>query len=457
MSVERNVEPRHPGRPWAWFAFVAAAAFVIALVVLIFRNVVTLLLVLLALAIAGAAGWIAVSRRGTVRVVAIVCAVAALAGGAVALIARGAIDELVVFGVAGAVFAFATRRAFQASSRPQPRAVQPSTRAVGSNGRGRRAVLLMNPKSGGGKVEKFALVDEAKKRGIEPILLGPNDDLATLARDAIGSADVIGMAGGDGSQALVAQIALEHDVPYVCVPAGTRNHLALDLGLDRADVVGALDGFTGEVERRIDLAFVNERIFVNNVSLGIYAEIVQSDAYRDAKLETVQKMLPELLGPRATPFDLRFRGPDGGEQRSAQLVLVSNNRYVLDKIGAFGTRPNMDTGRLGIVAVQIDDAAQAATLMSLSALGQVQRFGGWFDWEATEFEVGSGGAVATGIDGEAVMLDPPLRFRIVPAALQVWLPPTAPGLSPAPLRPGLTLPVLQRLWSIAAGQQLSSD
>ena len=295
----------------------------------------------------------------------------------------------------------------------------------------------MNPKSGGGKVEKFALVDEAKKRGIEPILLGPNDDLATLARDAIGSADVIGMAGGDGSQALVAQIAMEHDVPYVCVPAGTRNHLALDLGLDRADVVGALDAFTSEVERRIDLAFVNERIFVNNVSLGIYAEIVQSDAYRDAKLETVQKMLPELLGPRATPFDLRFQGPDGGEQRSAQLVLVSNNRYVLDKVGGFGTRPRMDTGLLGIIAVQIGDAAQAATLMSLSAVGQVQRFGGWFDWEATEFEVGSGAAVATGIDGEAVMLDPPLRFRIVPAALSVRLPPSAPGLSPAALRPGL--------------------
>ena len=138
-------------------------------------------------------------------------------------------------------------------------------------------------------------------------------------------------------------------------------------------------------------------------------------------------------------------------------MLVSNNRYVLDKVGGFGTRPRMDTGVLGIIAVQIGDAAQAATLMSLSAVGQVQRFGGWFDWEATEFEVGSGAAVATGIDGEAVMLDPPLRFRIVPAALSVRLPPSAPGLSPAALRPGLTLPVLQRLWSIAAGQPPSSD
>ena len=97
----------------------------------------------------------------------------------------------------------------------------------------------MNPKSGGGKVEKFHLVEESRKRGIEPVVLGPGDDLEQLARDAVaGGADAIGMAGGDGSQALVSAIAIEHDLPYVCVPAGTRNHLALDLGVDRDDVVG---------------------------------------------------------------------------------------------------------------------------------------------------------------------------------------------------------------------------
>ena len=310
MSVEGNVEPRHPGRLWAWFAFVAAAAFVAALVVLVFRNVVTLLLVLLALAVAGAAGWIAVSRRGTVRVVAIVCAVAAPAGGAVALIARGAIDELVVFGVTGAVFAFATRRAFQASSGPQPRAVQRSMGAVGSNGRGRRAVLLMNPKSGGGKVEKFDLVDEAKKRASSRFCSAPATTWRRWHATPSRSADAIGMAGGDGSQAIVAQVAMEHDVPYVCVPAGTRNHLALDLGLDRDDVVGALDAFTDGV-RAADRSRRRQRaVFVNNVSLGIYAEIVQSDAYRDAKLETVREMLPELLGPRASRSTCAS-GPDG--------------------------------------------------------------------------------------------------------------------------------------------------
>ena len=452
MSVGNDHKARGTGRLAAWVALVAAGAVLVTLVLLIVRNVTALLVALVALAVFGAAAWIALTRRGALKVLGIVCLVGALAGGAIALIALGSIDELVAFGLAIAVFSLAARHALRADAEAVTdpgRQVAPATRT----GRGsERAVLLMNPKSGGGKVEKFNLVEEAKRRGIEPVLLGRDDDLRVLAHEAADSADVIGMAGGDGSQALVAQVAMEHGLPYVCVPAGTRNHLALDLGLDRDDVVGALDAFSSPVERRIDLAFVNDRIFVNNVSLGIYAEIVQSDAYRDAKLETMQNMLPELLGPRATPFDLRFQGPDGGGQRSAQLLLVSNNRYVLDRLGAMGSRPRMDTGKLGIVSIQIDDAAAAAKLISLQALGQTHRFEGWLEWEAAEFEVGSGSPVATGIDGEGIVLAAPLRFRIVPAALTVRLPPDVPGLSPAAVHPGLTSSSLQRLWTIAAGR-----
>jgi diacylglycerol kinase family enzyme len=260
------------------------------------------------------------------------------------------------------------------------------------------------------------------------------------------------MAGGDGSQALVAQVAMEHGLPYVCVPAGTRNHLALDLGLDRDDVVGALDAFASGIERPMDLAFANDRIFVNNVSLGVYAEIVQSDAYRDAKRETVEKMLPDLLGPRAKPFDLRFTGPDGGEHRSAQMLLVSNNPYVLDSIVGAGSRPRMDTGELGIVAVEVKDAAEAARLVSLEALHAVGRFEGWTEWSADSFELDSGSPVAAGIDGESVVLDPPLRFRISHSALRVLLPPSAVGLSPAALRPALSASTVGELWGIAAGR-----
>ena len=443
---------RGTGRLAAWLALMAGVAVVAALVLLVVRNWVTLLIVLAALAVAAAAGWTAVTRRGAIRPVAAVVAVAALVGAAVAMIARGAVDELVIFVVAGLVFAWATRTAIRESRRQQSAATAPPAKRPRPHGP-RKAVLLMNPKSGGGKVERFELVAEAKRRGIEPVLLGPDDDLRTLAREAADSAEVIGMAGGDGSQALVAQVAMEHGVAYVCVPAGTRNHLALDLGLDRDDVVGALDAFDSGIEHPIDLAFVNDRIFVNNVSLGVYAEIVQSEAYRDAKRETVEQMLPELLGPRATPFDLRFAGPDGDEQRSAQLLLVSNNPYVLDGLVGSGSRPRLDTGKLGIVAIEIKGAAEAAKLVSLEALRQIGRFDGWAEWSADSFQVDSGSPVAAGIDGESVVLDPPLRFTISPSALRVLLPPSAVGLSPAAVRPSLSGSTLRELWGIATARR----
>src|SRR4029077_1606604 len=165
---------------------------------------------------------------------------------------------------------------------------------------------------GGGKAEKFNLADECRTRGIEPVVLQPVDDLVELDDVAIArGADVIGIAGGDGSQALVASVAAQRGVAHVVVPAGTRNHFALDLGLDRDDVVGALDAFGPAVERRIDLAEVNGRVFVNNVSLGVYGEITQSEEYRDAKVATTLEKLPTLLGPGGEPTDLGWTGPGG--------------------------------------------------------------------------------------------------------------------------------------------------
>ena len=137
------------------------------------------------------------------------------------------------------------------------------------------------------------------------------------------------MAGGDGSQALVASIAHEHDIPFVCISAGTRNHFAQDLGFDKEDPRKGMVAFRDGVERFIDYATVGDRLFVNNVSLGIYATIVQQDSYRDAKLETTREMLPEMLGGRAEPFDLQFTTPAGVEVDDSFLIMVSNNPYVL--------------------------------------------------------------------------------------------------------------------------------
>ncbi len=252
------------------------------------------------------------------------------------------------------------------------------------------AVLIINLKSGGGKAERFDLAAEAGRRGIEPIVLQPGDDLLELAEGAIErGAEVVGMAGGDGSQALVATVAARHEVAHVCIPAGTRNHFALDLGLNRDDVVGALDAFTDGVERRIDLARVNDRVFVNNASLGVYAKVVQSDAYRDAKLETWTRMLPDLLGPDAEPIDLEFTAPDGSRCDDAPLVLVSNNPYQLTSLAGAGTRERLDTGLLGVVAARVRTAADVSKLVALELVGQVGRFPGLLSWSTPEFEVRS--------------------------------------------------------------------
>jgi diacylglycerol kinase family enzyme len=310
----------------------------------------------------------------------------------------------------------------------------------------------MNPKSGAGKVKRYGLVEEARRRGIQPVLLGEGDDLRALAEKAVaGGADVIGMAGGDGSQAVVASVAAEHDVAFVCVPAGTRNHLALDLGVLRTDVVGALDAFSACREARIDLAVANGRVFVNNVSLGVYAEIVQSDAYRESKLSTVSEMLPQLLGPDSRRFDLRFAGPDGRPITSAQLVLVSNNPYRLERLAGFGTRARLDTGLLGIAAVRITGVSEVARLIALEAAGRVSEFPGWVAWSAKRFEVDSGGPIDAGVDGEATSFDPPLVFEMRPRALRVRIASRHPGLSPAAAHPGLSQLAIVGLVRMVAG------
>jgi diacylglycerol kinase family enzyme len=396
---------------------VAAAGLLLFGVVL---HVVAVLAGIVSMFVVVTAGWYAVARRGLRRVVALIVMVLAVAGLAAALVFENLNGIVLGLVIAAAVVSVASARY---ALLPGSGASHPTSAHPRAAMRPRRGVLIMNLKSGGGKAERFGLAEECEKRGIEPVVLRPGDDLLELAEGAIDrGADVIGMAGG-------APGPPRRQVPHVCVPAGTRNHFALDLGLDRADVVGALDAFTDGVDQRIDLASVNGRVFVNNASLGLYAKVVQSPEYRDAKISTAASMLPDLLGPDAHPLDLRFRGPDA-DYPTAHLILVSNDPYRLDQIGGLGTRPRLDRGVLGIVAARIADAAQARRFVALQAAGQIRRFPGWLEWRARRFEVGSGGPVEIGIDGEAMLMDPPLVFESLPGALTVRLPRRAAHRSP---------------------------
>ncbi len=287
-----------------------------------------------------------------------------------------------------------------------------------------RPVLLCNPWSGGGKVESFGLVELASSLGIETVLLDHGLDLEALARDAVArGADCLGMAGGDGSQALVASIAVEHDLPFVCVAAGTRNHFALDLGLDREDPRASVHAFRDAVERRVDYATVNGRFFVNNVSLGVYATIVQQEGYREAKSETTRRLLPELLGSTEHPFDLQFETPDGAHVDGAFLIMVSNNPYVLGASLDLSQRRRLDSGRLGIFAVTAATGSQAAQVVSLALAHKSASSGHAYEFTTDAFEVRSrSGSAFAGIDGEALELGTPLTFRIHSGGLRLLVP-----------------------------------
>ncbi len=369
-------------------------------------------------------------RRGVVRVIALVLAGMLALGAVEQLLDARVLDRVTIVGmlwlaVSAAAAAFLVHV-------PLPKAARP-----------RRPVLFLNPRSGGGKAERFQLADEAQKRGIAPVELRPEDDLATLVRAAVDDGvDALAMAGGDGSQAVVAAIAAERGLPYACIPAGTRNHFALDLGVDRKDVVGALDAFVDGGERVVDLAEVNGRVFVNNVSLGLYAAAVQRDGYRAAKIRTLLDTIPDVMGPAGRSPDLSWTGPHGTSHSSGTVLLISNNTYRFGGLGS-GTRPRIDDGLLGIAVAESrrDDG-----------LRRLVPRRPWREWSAREFEVQSAAQVPAGIDGESTVLAPPLRFRSLPSSLRVRVAPGHPGASPSASRPANPWQGFRMLLSIAAGR-----
>jgi diacylglycerol kinase family enzyme len=282
--------------------------------------------------------------------------------------------------------------------------------------------LIMNPRSGGGKVGRFDLKARAERRGAEVFLMDGPVDVAGVARQAAAKgADLLGVAGGDGTQALVAEVAAEHGLPFMVITAGTRNHFALDLGLDRDDPAACLDALEDGVDLQVDLGRVGGRTFVNNASFGAYAEVVQSPAYREDKVGTTLRVLPDLIsgdqGARLTvrTGEVRLEGP--------QAILVANNPYGTSDPAGLSRRPRLDTGVLGLISISVRNARQAAGLL------RGRRSSGVSRESASEVVVDSDAdQIPVGIDGEAVVLPTPVRCTIRPGALRVRVPRTRPGV-----------------------------
>ena len=372
------------------------------------------------LAVVMIGAWLALAHRGAVRLVGVVLAVGAVVSIAVLTIRANLLWVVVVCAVLLVLSAMAGRAALRRGVPPPYRVVELAVEPPS------RPFLIMNPRSGGGKVVRFGLREKAESLGAEvAVLEGPGTvDVAGLARDAVArGADLLGVAGGDGTQALVAAVAAEHDVPLLVISAGTRNHFALDLGLDREDPSTCLDALRDGVEMRVDLGEVNGRPFVNNVSFGAYAAIVERPEYRDEKLKTTLDLLPDLLtsttGPRlvARADAVTLQGP--------QALLVSNNPYNTGDVAGLGRRPRIDGGVLGVIGVRAANAMDAARML------RGRKAAGLTLVVADEVEVDADVAeVPAGVDGESVRLATPVRCRVRPGALRVRVPRDRPGVPP---------------------------
>ncbi|QEU97485.1 diacylglycerol/lipid kinase family protein [Streptomyces kanamyceticus] len=421
-----------------WLARASLGSVLVAGVVLgVFagtRTIGLLAVGLVGLVLVAAGLWWSLAKEGVLRVLAVVLALGAPVW---VLIAYTRAHLAWVAALAFALWLLAVgagRAALVRDEGPAAMAEHPAPRV-------RRPVLIMNPRSGGGKVRRFELVERAQGLGAEVILLQWRDngdgDVADMARKAAaGGADLLGVAGGDGTQAQVAEVAAALDLPFLVIPAGTRNHFALDLGLDRNDPSKALDALRDGVELHVDLGSAGGLPFVNNVSFGAYAEVVASPAYRDDKTRTALRLLPDMLaghqGPRLSAHagDTDFAEP--------QALLVSNNPYGTGDIAGLGRRARMDGGELGCVGVKVTSAAHAAGLLrGRRAAGVVRTTAAHVVVDADQDHV------PVGVDGETVSLPVPVRCEVRPLALRVLVPRNRPGVRRA--RPLLDWRVIGRL------------
>ena len=245
-----------------------------------------------------------------------------------------------------------------------------------------------------------------------------------LARAAAASGAVLGVAGGDGSLAPVAGVAVEAEVPFVCIPFGTRNHFAQDLGLDVDDPLACLAAFEG-LERRLDIGRAGERWFMNNVSLGLYASFVHDPARKTRnRLVALFRLLPAALGRSRTPLDLSLQVEGREEHRSALLLLVASNAYELTTLAELGERKRLDEGQLHAYVIEAVSRRRLLALLARAVLGRVEDAEGLSEWAAPSFGVAaSRDRLHAALDGEPVVLSAPLELEVRPRALRVLLPP----------------------------------
>jgi diacylglycerol kinase family enzyme len=279
---------------------------------------------------------------------------------------------------------------------------------------GTRPLLLLSPGSPAAASARRSLLAEADRRGVETLTIaGPSRTRAVDGAAAKLCSDSLAVCGEPGLQAIVAAVAVGRGLPFGCIPAGPDDLLAREVSLAPEDAQRSLALFLRPGERAVDVAEVNGITFLSYVALGLtvrpiseHAAGSQAAGSRAAVGASVRREGPSGLGPRPA-----------GAPGAAPALLVTNNPFPLTDEG-IGARPRMDAGVLGVLVLYPESAPRCDH--SPRRLRQ---------WTAPTLELPLESPVEADIDGSHTMLEPPLRFRIVPRGLRMRIP-SSPNTGP---------------------------
>jgi diacylglycerol kinase family enzyme len=277
----------------------------------------------------------------------------------------------------------------------------------------RTGVLIVNPHAGSERETPEALSEAMPD--LELRVTEPADLERELARAVDTGAEIVAVAGGDGTLRTAAGALADTKSTLLPVPLGTFNHFARSVGIDTVEA--AVDALEQGTATRIDLGKVNDDVFLNNASIGWYAEMLRTRLRLAHRMpRQVAKVVALLIHlPKAPRFDVEL----AGRQYKTWLVWVGNGRYDI-RVGHLADRLSITDENLDIRILVADRrlarfrAALALLTGNVEASDALERFTAK---EAT-FRVHRR-RVAVGIDGDGVTLPAPLRFRSAAACLSV--------------------------------------
>ena len=283
-----------------------------------------------------------------------------------------------------------------------------------------RVALVGNSAAGGGGARDVAgEVEHALREAGCDVEVCTGDDLEAEARRAAEGADAVAAVGGDGTVNAVASALAGTSIPLLVVPAGTLNHFARDLGVPLDPAEAALLVRDG-TPRRVDVAEVNGRVFVNNSSIGAYplAVVLREHLQEQGAGGKWTAMGRAALRTfrRFPTLRVRIAGDDGAVDLETPFVFVGNNPYGGENVGP-GQRERLDGGRLGVLTAEAPTRSAAVRTALAAALGRLDAASGVWRGEPAEVTIEAGAAsLLVSLDGEVVRLETPLAYRARPGA-----------------------------------------